>query len=402
MALNIFPSTTEDRKRLYLETLLNKTDRVSKVSDLSILNAHGYGVAKVSGKAEKDIFQALSQLFPDNSYGIRLDQLAENFGIAPRFTSSGSSTYLRLVGEIGTVYTIGVNRFKGNEGIIFDLEENIVIGEFGYTYAKVRSVDSGLKTNVLQGSINICTPQPTGHLYVINEYMATGGRDIEDDSLFRRRIKEGSNILAKGTIAMLEQVFMKINNNILKIFYNGVNDNGQIVIAIATQNGINLNSIELGILLDLGSLYFGLTELKPYGNSRNYGIYLKNIDWEPIDISFRCELFSGVNPDDIRKEIQIKISKYIDIRVWKQGAIIEWDDLLDIVKSTKGVKYVADQYFIPGTDIKTNNLKLPRVRGFLMLDLNGAVISSTTGTINPVFYPNQADFKFQSTVLSSI
>lgn len=400
--LDIFPSTSEDRKRLYLETLLSKTDRVSKVSPLSVLSGHAYGVSKVAGKAEKDIFQALAQLFPDNSYGVRLDQLAENFGIAPRFGSSESSTYLRIVGDVGTLYTVGVNRFKGSEGYLFDLEENVTIGDAGFVYAKVRSVDSGLKTNVPPGSINTVTPSPTGHLYVINEYMATGGRDIESDDLFRKRIKEGANVLARGTLAMLEQVFMKINSNVLRLFYHGINERGQVVIAVATQNGIDLNSTELGNLLELGSLYFGLTELKPFGNSRSYGVELINIDWQTQDISFRCELFAGVNPDDVRKEAQLKVSKYLDYLKWKPGQNIEWDNLLDIIKSTRGIKYVPDQYFSPNTDVVVDKNKLPRVRGFLMLDLNGAVISSVSGSLTPIFYPSKSDFSFSSTVLSSI
>lgn len=400
--LDIFPSTSEERKRLYLETLLGKTDKVSKVSPLSVLSAHAYGVSKVAGKAEKDIFQALAQLFPDNSYGIRLDQIAENFGIAPRFGASGSSTYLRLVGDVGTLYSPGVHRFKGNEGYLFDLENSVTIGDAGFVYAKVRSVDSGLKVNVPPGSINVVTPSPTGHSYVINEYMATGGRDIESDDLFRKRIKEGANVLARGTLAMLEQVFMKINPNVLRLFYHGINEKGQTVIAIATQNGIDLNTIELGNLLELGSLYFGLTELKPFGNSRSYGVELKNIDWQTQDISFRCELYTGFNPDDVRKEAQIKVSKYLDYLKWKSGQKIEWDNLLDIVKSTKGMKYVPDQYFSPNTDVVVDKNKLPRVRGFLMLDLNGSVISSVTGFLTPTFYPKQADFSYSSTVLAGI
>jgi hypothetical protein len=402
MALNIKPSTSQERKALFLETLLNKTTKVSKISDNSVLAGVSAGVSKIAGKAEKDIVIAVSRLFPDSAYGSQLDQVAQDFGIAPRFEASESSTFLRLVGEVGTSYLTNTHVFSGNEGVDFQLENDVVIGAAGFTYAKVRSVDSGIKTNVDSATINRVTPIPIGHSFVTNEYAAMGGRDTESDDLFRRRIKQGSNILATGTLAMLEQVFMLINNNVLKIYYRGINSSGKIVLSILTQNGIDLSVSELDEILDRGANFFSLTELKPFG-SQSYGIVLENVSYQPIDISFRCELFPSFNPDDVRKEIQTKISKKLDFRYFLPGRDrIEWDDLLDVVKTTRGIKYVADQYFYPNQDQATDPNKVPRLRGFLMLDLTGVVISSLNGVLSPVYYPQAADFQYQSSVLRTI
>ena len=401
MSLNIHPTTSEERKQLYIEALLNKTDKVTKVSPNSVLNGHAYGVAVVSGKAEKDIFLAVSQLFPDHAYGSQLDQVAENFGIAPRFTESGSSTFVRIVASVGTQYFVNTHTFTGNNGIQFQLEENITIGTFGFTYAKVRSIDVGIKSNVNTGDISRVTPIPTGHNYVINEYMSTGGRENESDADFRKRIKEGANILAHSTLSAVEQSYMKINSNVLKVVYHGCDSNGKIVLAVQSQNGIDFNSVELGEMLEKSDKVFAFTDLRPYG-TQSYGVLLENVDYEPIDISFRCELFPSFNPDDIRKEIQVNVSKYLDYRTFVQGSVLQWDDLLEIVKRTKGVKYVPDQYFYPNNDVLTNKYKVQRLRGFLMLDLQGVVISNLSGTLVPTYYPNKADFSFQQTVLSNL
>lgn len=402
MPLNIKPSTVEQRKQIYTQTLLNKTDKVSKVSDNSVLNAHAYGVAKVAGKAEKDIVLALGALFPDTAYGSQLDQAADNFGIGARFGASESSTSLLLVGSPGTQYIAGTHTFESKSGIQFSLEESVTLDSIGFAYAKVRSIDVGLKTNVEPNTITKVSPEPNGHSYVTNEYYAEFGRDIESDDLFRKRIKEGNNIIATKTISMLEQVFMKINPNVLRVFYQGINAQNQLVLAIVTQNGINLNQGELNEILNKGESYFALSEHKPFG-TQSYGIELRNIEWQYLDISFRVELYQNVNVDIVRKNIQISISKYLDFRYWNPGEQrIEWDELLQIVKSVDGVKYVPDQYFYPNNDVVTDPNKLPRLRGFRMLNLQGAIVSDLQGGVNPAFYPNVADFSFQQTVLASI
>ena len=115
-----------------------------------------------------------------------------------------------------------VQTFTSTSGITFSLEEDVVIGINGYAYAKVRCNQEGLDTNVDPLSINKVSPIPTGHLTCTNEYRATGGRDEEDDDLFRQRIKDSINQLARTTLSYLEQVFMKINPNVWRIHKGGI------------------------------------------------------------------------------------------------------------------------------------------------------------------------------------
>ena len=46
--------------------------------------------------------------------------------------------------------------------------------------------------------------------------------------------------------------------------------------------------------------------------------------------------------------------------------------------------------------------KLPRLRGFRMLSLTGAIVIDLQGSVNAEFYPNVADFALQQTVLTTI
>jgi len=38
----------------------------------------------------------------------------------------------------------------------------------------------------------------------------------------------------------------------------------------------------------------------------------------------------------------------------------------------------------------------------LMLDTTGNILENISGTLNPVYYPNQPDFSYQNTILTVI
>ena len=397
----ITPSTAQYRKLLFLETLLNTTDKVSKVSDESVLSGVAGGVSKISGKAEKDIALAFSKVFPDSAYGIFLDEVAENHGIAPRLGAIGSSVWLRVVGATGTTYLKATNKISGQDGIVFEFEDNFSIGSLGFEYIKARSLSSGIKSNVKPLSLINMLSAPVGHIGVINEIRASGGRDLEDDKTMRLRIKEGPNILARNTLSALEQAFLKVNPNILKIFFNGINDNGKNNISIATQNGAALSDAELNDLLVRAGEFFCISD-NPLWGTETYGCELVNMIYYPYDVDFRCELYGNANPDNVRIEIQIRLFKLYDHRFFNPSKQkIEWDDILQIVKSTPGVKYVYDQYFFPRVDIQVSKYQLPRLRGFIMRNVDGGLIQSFS-VLSSLYYPSDPDINFQSSVITGI
>jgi hypothetical protein len=372
-------------KQLFLEIFINKTDKVSDISDNSVVNATAYGVAKVAQKCMKDIALVESHIFPNTAYGTHLDSSATMFGATPRGGALGSSTYLRLVGNVGTAYIANTNIFSNNNGIQFNLDSNVVIGDFGYIYAKVRSIDTGIKSNVEPNSIISVSPAPAGHIGCTNEYMAIGGQDAEDDELFRQRISKHLNIVSRNTLEYLTIVFRAYNANILKLINLGNNEYGNRTIAIVTQNGIDLTIQELSDLLENTKDYFCITDLDKFGDV--IGITLQNAEWTEVNIDFRVQIWDGYSSDTVRKDIQVNLSKYLDFRIWEKFQKVEWDNLMQIIKSTKGVKYVPDQNFLPRIDILPSVNKLPRIKGFIMRDMNGSILSTSNNVLLPVFYP---------------
>lgn len=377
--------TVEQLKQLFIEILLNKTDKLSDISDNSILNATAYGVAKIAQKALKDIAIVEGHLFPDLASGEYLDNSASLFGINDRFGPSGSSTYIRLIAEPNTQYLAGTNVFKSNNGIQFSLENDVIIGPLGWDYVKIRSIGVGAITNSEPNSITSVFPEPVGHVGCTNEYAAIGGTDEESDELFRLRIKKHLNIVSVNTLAYYTEVFRMFNNDVLKVINMGNNEEGQRVLAVVLQNGQSLTQTELDGLLELSKVYFSITDLNKFGNT--IGIKIQNVEWDYIDIDFRVSILSNYNVDIVRKNIQVNLTKNVDFRFWDHSKKVEWDDLLQIVKNTEGVNYVPDNYFNPSIDKKIPIYKLPRIRGFIMRDVNGNIISDNNNVILPIFYP---------------
>lgn len=393
-------TSIEELKQIWYELLFNNTDKVTKVSNEAALNAIGYGIGKVGQKSLKEIAIIESHLFPENAFGEHLDTIAKRRGIASRFSASQSSTLIRIVASPGTTYIANTNIFSG-DGIIFRLIQDITIGQAGYTYAKVRSDTTGSRTNVAPLTITSVSPKPSGHITVFNEYAAQGGRDIESDDLFRLRIRKGANLAARHTLDYLTQIFQKLNSDILGVYHYGLDNSGKLILAVSTQNGIDLTTTELDNLLTQVSPYLTLSDYDYItGNSLN--IVLRNVEYEYIDISIRADISRDQSIDLTRIELQTNLSKEIDFRFWNPGDRVEWDNLLQIVKSHPMMKYVSDANFFPNTDIIVPVNRLPRIRGFILMDLNGDLIIDNNSVINPIYYPNEIDFSFQQTVLSSI
>jgi len=399
--------TQEKLTDFFLETLINTTSEVTKVSPNSVLGGVASGIGKVAQIAIKETALVETHLFPDNAYGVQLDNIAEFNGVAPRFGALGSSTYVRLNGANATTYPIGTT-FTGNSGIVFQLEETVVIGVHGYAFGRVSSVSVGSSTNVPAGTISqVNGTPPAGHLNTTNDFRAIGGQDEELDVDFRKRIKDAANIYATGTLAKILQVFQSINTNVLDVRFGGHDVTGKLILIVQTVNGADLTPAEIDTILQLGDQYFNFAEMQDLAGN-DYGIIINNITYSEIDLSMRLELNAGVDATETRIRIQNRINALFNPRLWHSSIRrrkVEWDDILLIVKSDIGVKYVGDDYFLLNgdrTDYLIERFQIPRVRGFQLLDLDGVVLSNVTGTISPLFYPNNPDSQEAQQVLRQI
>lgn len=388
-------ATITNLKNLFIEMFLDKTAKVSNVADGSVVNATAFGVAKVAQKAMKDIAIKEAQIFPDTATGVYLDKAAALYGVSPRKGALGSSTYIRVSANPGTVYDTSVT-FVNKNGIRFQVDEALTVGESGYGYVKVRSINAGYSTNVPPNSITNVSPQPQGHIECTNEYYAIGGRDSEDDETFRIRIKNNLNILSKNTIEYWTQTLSNIDDRVLKVMSAGLDEKGIYNLYVVSQNGIFFTEEELDTLLESAQGYFGISELNIEG--KVVGIGIKNIDWFYVGsergLDFRVQLQPDYDVSTVRQNIQVNLTKYFDFRFWTPGKIVEWDDLLDIVKKTDGVKYVPDEYFFPYYDQQVPANQLPRIRGFVMRDQDGNILYDSDSNLSPLFYPSEPEDLF--------
>lgn len=391
---------TQELKQIFLEILLNKTDKLTDVSEESVLNGLAYGCAKLAQKCLVNQSVIEGHLFPDTAYGEYLDALAALRGVAPRFEAHGSSTYVRLIGDPGTVYDKNLVTLKSTSGVIFELEESVTLDINGFAYVKVRSRNVGANANVDPLSITTIRPIPSGHTAVLNEYRASGGSDYESDALFRQRIKDSVNQLSRNTMSYLEQIFMKINPKVLRLHKGGSTADGKFNLIVVAVNGQNFTDDEFAELLSRSEEFLSLTEI--LSEQSDFTLSLNNVDWLPVDVEFRVNIDPSYDVDSVRKEIQIQMNKLFDYRFWKYGDRVEWENLLNVVKNVEGVRYVPDQYFMPHYDINVPKYRLPRIRGFIMRDLEGNIIEDNNGVMSDVFYPSSPDIDYISSVLTTV
>jgi len=395
-------STAQELKQIFLEIFLNKTDKVNDISNESVLSGIGYGVAKIGQKCLTNQAIIEGHIFPDSSYGSYLDEAAKRRGVSERFTASGSSTYIRLVADKGTYYSSADNQFLITSGVRFSLEKDVTIGIQGFEYAKVKSESTGMQTNVGPVSINRMTIIPQGHISCTNEYQATGGSDFESDETYRVRIKESVNQLARDTVSYIEQILMKINNNVLRVLKGGVDGSGKLNLTIVPCNGQDFTSDEINEMVSRSEEYLSINEFLNSSDASTFSLQLNNVKWFLLDVQFRLDIDPSSDIDVVRKDLQIQMSKLFDYRFWKDGNKIEWENLLFIAKNTGGVRYVPDTNFLPRFDINVPIGQLPRIRGFVIRNLDGNLIYDNAGILSSFYYPNEPDYYFQQSVLATI
>ena len=394
------PQTIEEKKQLFTEELINNSPNITDVSDHSTNSGIGYGVSKVSQKCDKDLALIESNLMPESAVDTDLDKVAVRMGVSARFGAFASSGWVRITASPGTVYT-QANNPKSSSGKIFQLDSGFTMGVMGFAYIHCTCTTTGSNTNCEAGSISSIDPAPSGHISITNECLFEFGADDESDYLFRQRIMSGANILGRGTLDYLTQVYMKINPLVLRVIHNGRNSSGQNQLSVLTVNGSLLSTNDLLDLKTQSAAYISLADLKYYSDN-NDTISLNNADFYYYDILFRVQLDSSVNIDDIRRDIQIKIMKYFDFRSWDSWSIISVDKIISIIETTYGVQYIPSQYFYPVNDVVVPKNTFPVLRSFVMQDLNGNILSNISGTISPVYYPNNIDINFMTSVLKNI
>ncbi len=388
----IYPSSAVERRNLFIESFINAQDKVTKVTDNSVLSGIAQGCSRISGLVEKDVIVYFSRIFPEYSFGENLDAVAKMMGIKERFGSLPSTTYVLVRATPGTQYLRNNHIFQSTEGFTFQLDADIEMNTYGYDYFKVTCTTSGSKTNIKPFSISSVSNVPSGHLSCFNEIIGTGGRDAESDELLRRRLKEFSTFFSRNTLSYLEKIAQLHNENILMVQNQGFSENGEQLLGMVTQNGSYLTDAEKASLTDFMRPYLSLVDM--------YSLKIVDIPFQDLDVSTMIDLEGKRPVNDIVFDIQRKISDYLDFRYWGRNRKIEWDRILEIVKNVEGVRYVYDNTFMPRVDIQVYRGFLPRLRSFLIYDKNKQPISEFTGLYNPVLFIKEDDYNFKNLLVA--
>ena len=78
------------------------------------------------------------------------------------------------------------------------------------------------------------------------------------------------------------------------------------------------------------------------------------------------------------------------------------DFMLYAAKNVEAVRYVPDTHFYPQPAVNVPKYRLPRLRSFIVRDLDGNIIEGNNGVLSDVFYPNEEDRSYQESVLTMI
>ena len=400
--------TIDELKDLLLQELLNKADgKVSKVSDHSVLNGLAFGFGKVFQKSMKDVALLESELFPEYAYGEYLDRIAQRYGIVSRQRNLGSSVYVKIVADPNSLYLADTCSFVSTDGVAFHLTENFLVGANGWGYALLKSDETGENTNVGAGTIVRVTGQPAGHVYVTNELPATGGVDVESDESLLRRILQNFNNFSFETLDKLTSVFQIIEPSVLQVKKVGLNTLGQIVLSVVTSTGANLSSTQLENLAEKAQPYMSLNDVfQTNGLEGNrLAVVVQNVVPTSIDLDFRVQLDSDIDIRDFKVACQQAVLSYLDF-TQRDITKVEWEDLFSIVRTQTGVRQVPEQFFFAGDynlwnsvsphfDISVPSTQIPRLRMFVVRDLNGVVLFDNSNALVPYFYSSDYSNVFE-------
>ncbi len=392
------PNTDSDRKSILAELFYSLQSKITKISEASIISAIFTAIARLASKAEKDIAVYMARLFPMFSSGEHLDDTAELFGVHSRQGSTNSYTILKIYASQGTQYLQNTHTFKSISGVVFELISDYVVDNSGILFVLVRSVTQGSSSNVEPMTITNVSPKPVGHLLVLNESYSVGGYDQESDISLRSRIMSVPSLLSIGSLAYLEQAMIKLQPLVYKIYSNGQNEFGKIIIKILTWNSQPLSQNQLNELSEQIGPYLSLRDSQ-YFNLKNHSVHLSNIDYFYIDIVMKIQIESNANIEFVRRDMQSNIIKLISVDKLAQGSILQWEDIYVACLKTKGVIQIPSESFSWKNDFIFNKPHFPVLRGFVLYDLSGVLLANISTEIKQL-YQSKTDNYFQKTVFS--
>lgn len=335
----------------------NCGDKVTKFSDLSVINGFSFALSKIVQKVIKSAAQIESKLFPESANGTALDDIASRQGIPARRAKSKSSVVLLFKASEGTTYPINT-QVKTASGIIVSTQSELVINSNGYGYVLAESTTYGIEANVLANTlVTLVATAPVGHTSVTNPMRAIGGADEESDYTFRNRLINGEHILSRNTEAFYEALIINSNSNVMRINMSGldiVNKSFEVVLvknSLADFTNEEIDAIKEDIIDNL-----------PMSDRNLVKLNVSSINYEAIDLFIPLRLTAGYTLANVLRDIQINLATYLDLTRWDFGKTVSWADMYEIIRHTEGVYEIIDTFYSPKKDVLVGSNSLPRIR----------------------------------------
>lgn len=143
--------------------------------------------AKEFEKAYAEMDLIIDAVFPQTSWGIYLDRLAEDLGGLTRRQATAAIALLKFTGTAGATISAG-SIFTSISGVSFATDEAATIGLDGTATAKATAQIAGAGGNVAAGTINTIPVSIYGVAAVTNELAAHDGYEEETDQDLLERL----------------------------------------------------------------------------------------------------------------------------------------------------------------------------------------------------------------------
>ncbi len=293
--------------------------------------------SNIKSEIWNDLSQSVRKAFVDTAKGSDLDTLGRRVGL-PRNGATQNSAVLIFNGPNGSIIPINTIVKSNQTGTQYQTTEAVTIGYMNPAIQQpitapsiadivvAESLDFGSKTKVGVGELTQFQT-PIAGVTVTNPFPSSGGGDAESDDQYRKRIITYIATMNQGTQAFYEALAQVADNTVYA--------------ALAQYDQINLGTL-LYLIKNSYASYSNL-QLATIGNA----IYTKQRALMPVMcvnagilanvVAFTYERDSTVSQSTIYSDLASQLANYVQNN-FGFGAVIKYQDILDMIISTNGVK----------------------------------------------------------------
>ena len=356
------------------------------------LNGIMKSLVKASAAMLRDMYHLLGKVararFLDTSSGVDLVARVSEDGLTP-LGANAASVILQVSGTVGIPIPEGTIVICTVNNIQFRTTSAITIGTqnpdlYGLAHSTGLSdivlaecLTAGSIGNVPVGTVTqLQTPIP-GVTAITNPAPGYGGQDIENDHELRERDRNRITLLNQGTQLFYETLAQEVDPRVLRAISSYYAPSNGVQLVLANRSGANFSGGDLTAI-----------EAGVYALQRAFSyIHCVNLSFTGITLAFTATLSPGADFDTVYAAVADNISNFLDFRIWPFGQMVQYDDLVRIVRATAGIDNldVAGSFLVNSgrVNILISNISLPR---FTSLAFTNKVTSVTkTVALNQSF-----------------